>query len=211
MIDKTRKGILIAIEGIDGTGKSTQVGLLADYLRAIGCTVIETREPTNGPYGKKIRQLFVDRGQCSPEEELELFIEDRRQHVQEVINPALAAGHVVVTDRYYFSTAAYQGAAGHDPDKVFKRNSFAPEPDMVILLTMTPQASLTRIKELRGDELNDFEQEDQLQKVAALFDSFHNSCIVRVNADASMNHVGMEIQAAVDSLLKRKEFRCGPV
>ena len=125
-MNKQNKGILIAIEGIDGTGKSTQLKLLGDYLRRRGCTVVETREPTEGPYGQKIRKLYVDRGQCTLEEELELFIEDRRQHVREVIAPALAQGHVVLTDRYYFSTAAYQGAAGMDPDEVFARNSFAP-------------------------------------------------------------------------------------
>lgn len=210
-MDKANKGILIAVEGIDGTGKSTQIALLAEYLRQKGCTVIETREPTDGPYGKKIRQLFVDRGQCSPEEELELFIEDRRQHVREVIGPALAEGHIVVTDRYYFSTAAYQGAAGHDPDEVFAKNSFAPEPDLVILLTMKPQASLARIKELRGEELNDFEQEDQLHRVAILFDSFRNSCITRIDADASMHQVGQKIQAAVESLLQEKKYQCDPV
>jgi dTMP kinase len=84
------RGILIAMEGIDGTGKSTQLRLLGRYLRDKGCSVIETREPTNGPYGRKIRELYVDRGKYSVEQELELFIEDRRQHVREVIEPALA-------------------------------------------------------------------------------------------------------------------------
>lgn len=207
-MNSNSRGILIAIEGIDGTGKSTQVGLLADYLSSSGCTVVQTREPTDGPFGKKIRQLFVDRGQCTPEEELALFIEDRRQHVREVIGPALAAGHIVVTDRYYYSTAAYQGAAGHDPDEVFAKNSFAPEPDLVILLTMTPQESLARIKELRGEELNDFEQEDQLYKVAALFDSFNNACIARIPADGSLRQVGDKIRATVDSLLQEKKYQC---
>jgi len=210
-MDRTNTGILIAVEGIDGTGKSTQVGLLAEYLRKKGYTVIETREPTDGPFGKKIRQLFADRGKCSPEEELALFIEDRRQHVREVIGPALAEGYIVVTDRYYFSTAAYQGAAGHDPEDVFAKNSFAPEPDLVILLTMKPQASLTRIKELRGEELNDFEQEDQLHRVAALFDSFRNPNITRIDADASMHQVGQKIRMAVESLLQEKKYQCETV
>lgn len=201
----TRRGILIAIEGIDGTGKSTQVGMLADYLRTRGYTVTVTREPTDGPYGRKIRRLFVDRRQCSPAEELELFIKDRRQHVHEVIDPALARGHIVVTDRYYFSTAAYQGAAGHDPEEIFAQNSFAPEPDLVILLTMEPGASLARIKELRREELNDFEQEDQLQRVAGLFDSFNNSRIVRINADAPVQQVGENIRAVVDKMLRSRD------
>ena len=140
--------------------------------------------------------------------ELELFIEDRRQHVDEVVNPALAQGHVVLTDRYYFSTAAYQGAAGMDPDDVFKKNSFAPEPDMVILLTMHPEASLARIRELRGDDLNDFEQEDQLFKVAALFESFQQACIKRIDSDASLEEVRQNIQTAVTNLLQEKKYQC---
>ena len=198
------KGILIAIEGIDGTGKSTQLRLLGSYLREKGCTVIETREPTDGPYGRKIRELYVDRSKCTLEEELDLFIEDRRQHVREVIGPALTQGHVVLTDRYYFSTAAYQGAAGMDPDEVFARNSFAPRPDLVILLTMQPETSMVRIQESRGEELNDFEQEDQLRRVAELFASFKDPCITRIAADADLETVAKEIQTTVDKLLQSK-------
>ncbi|NOQ46214.1 MAG: dTMP kinase, partial [Desulfobulbaceae bacterium] len=86
------RGLLIAFEGIDGTGKSTQLHMLARYLQEQGFAVVETREPTNGPYGKKIRVLYVDRGRCTLEEELELFIRDRRQHVDELIVPALSKG-----------------------------------------------------------------------------------------------------------------------
>ncbi len=202
------RGILIAFEGIDGTGKSTHIRLLADYLRDQGCTVIETREPTGGPIGRKIRELYVDRGQCSPEEELELFIRDRRQHVREVIEPGLAAGHIVLTDRYYFSTAAYQGAAGLDPDEVLARNSFAPRPDMVILLTMDTAVSLARIRDLRGEKLNEFEQEEQLCRVAALFESFRDPCIKRIDAVPALAHVQEKIRAAVDDLLREKAYRC---
>jgi len=204
------RGILIAIEGIDGTGKSTQLGLLGRYLRARGCSVVETREPTNGPYGRKIRELYVDRGKCTLEEELELFIEDRRQHVREVIEPALSRGQVVLTDRYYYSTAAYQGAAGMDPEEVFARNRFAPRPDLVIMLTMPPESSLVRIRESRGEELNDFEQEDQLRRVAELFDSFQDPCITRIAADASMDAVAREIQTSVEHLLRDRHNVCTP-
>ena len=207
-MNAANQGILIAIEGIDGTGKSTQLRLLARYLRDRGCPVVETREPTNGPFGRRIRELFVNRGSCTLEEELHLFIEDRRQHVREVIAPALAQGQVVLTDRYYFSTAAYQGAAGMDPAAVFARNAFAPRPDMVILLTMRPEASLKRIRESRGEELNDFEQEDQLRRVAELFASFGDPCIIRIAAEGPLDNVAREIQGAADRLLLAKHFGC---
>ncbi len=205
-----KQGLLIAFEGIDGTGKSTQLALLADFLRRLGCDVVVTREPTDGEYGRRIRKLYLDRGRCTPEEELDLFIRDRRQHVTDCIAPALAAGSIVLTDRYYFSTAAYQGAAGCDPDRVFAANSFAPEPDLVLLLTMEPEESLARIRELRGDRLNDFEQLDQLRKVARLFASFPQGCITRIDAAASLDEVQAQVRQAVLALMARKGYRCEP-
>lgn len=199
-----RRGVLIAFEGIDGTGKSTQLPMLADFLREKNLPVLTTREPTDGPYGQRIRALYRDRRQATPEQELELFLQDRRQHVDQVIAPALAAGKIVLTDRYYFSTAAYQGAAGCDPNEIFARHDFAPEPDLVVLLTQTPTDSLARIRDKRGEIPNDFEQQDQLEKVAALFASFDHGCIVRIHAVRAIAEVHEDIRAAVLSLLAQK-------
>lgn len=207
-MEERKKGILIAMEGIDGTGKSTQLRLLADYLRARGCPVVLTREPTDGPYGREIRKLYVNRDRYTLEEELELFIQDRKQHVREVVAPALAEGKIVLTDRYYFSTAAYQGAAGMDPVEVFNKNNFAPRPDLVILLTMSPEVSLRRIRDLRGEELNDFEQEEQLRKVAELFDSFQDRCIRRISADGPLESIEEDIQQTVEVLLQNHNYQC---
>jgi dTMP kinase len=203
-----KTGLLIAFEGIDGTGKSTQVPLLADYLRQLGRTVIETREPTAGPHGQRIRELYRDRGQVTPEEELELFLLDRREHVTECIQPALVRGADVLTDRYYFSTAAYQGAAGCDPQAIFSRHDFAPEPDLVLLLTMTPAESVSRIRESRGEPLNAFEQQEQLEKVASLFASFAHGCIVRIDAARPVVEVQAAIRGAVARLLAHKGEQC---
>jgi len=205
-MEKGKRGILIAIEGIDGTGKSTQLKLLADHLRGRGFEVVETREPTGGHYGRKIRKLYANRHEYTLEEELDLFIQDRKQHVRELVEPSLKAGKVVLTDRYFYSTAAYQGAAGIDPDEVFARNSFAPRPDLVLLLTMPPEASLVRIRELRGEDLNDFEQEEQLRRVADLFGSFSDPCIRRIPADASLENVARNIRETVDTFLREKQY-----
>jgi dTMP kinase len=201
-------GVLIAFEGIDGTGKSTQLPLLASALRGQGYTVVETREPTTGPYGQQIRALYRDRSSVSPQQELELFLLDRRQHVAECIQPALDQGAIVLTDRYYFSTAAYQGAAGCDPAEVFARHDFAPEPDMVLLLTLSAEESVARIRDLRGETLNDFEQQEQLEKVAALFASFPHSCIVRIHAASPVKVVQDTIRDVVQQLLAQKDKRC---
>jgi len=203
-----KQGVLIAFEGIDGTGKSTQLPFLAAHLRNQGYEVVETREPTDGPHGQQIRALYRNRSQASPEQELELFLRDRRQHVAECIAPALDRGAIVLTDRYYFSTAAYQGAAGCDPADIFARHGFAPEPDLVLLLTLSAAESVARIRELRGETLNDFEQQGQLEKVAALFASFPHSCIVRIHAALPMVEVQASIRAAVQQLLLQKGAPC---
>ena len=203
-----KRGLLIAFEGIDGTGKSTQLPLLADWLRGQGCAVVETRDPTDGPYGREIRALYRDRSRVSRERELELFVLDRRQHVTECILPALEQGRIVLTDRYYFSTAAYQGAGGSDPAAIFAANAFAPEPDLVLLLTLPVGEGVARIRDLRGETLNDFEQQEQLEKVAALFASFPHDCIVRIQAARPVAAVQAAIREAVRPLLVHRGFPC---
>ena len=197
------RGRLIAFEGIDGTGKSTQVQLLAAFLRERGHRVVTTFEPTDSVYGRRIRELYADRSSCTPEEELELFLRDRRLHVDKVIAPGLAAGRIVLTDRYYYSTVAYQGVAGMDVASIFSRNSFAPRPDLVILLRLDPFASVERIRQGRGEKLNDFEQPDRLRRVAALFDSFADPCICRIAADRTVKQVAEKVRQAVLPLFSR--------
>ncbi|XCN73283.1 MAG: dTMP kinase [Candidatus Electrothrix aestuarii] len=194
-------GMLVAFEGIDGTGKSTQLQGLATFLKEQGFPLITTYEPTDSRYGRKIRELYKDRSSCTLEEELRLFIEDRRLHVDELIKPGLAAGNIILTDRYYYSTAAYQGAAGMDPSDIFARNSFAPMPNLVLLLTMDPEISIARIQEGRGEELNDFEQLDQLRKVADHFASFTDPCIVRIDAAQAPDQVQEDIRKTVQERL----------
>lgn len=196
-----KRGLFIVFEGIDGSGKSTQIDLLGKWLSEQGYKVIVTREPTDGQYGQQIRKLYTDRGQVTPQQELELFVQDRREHVENVIQPGVNGGGIVLSDRYYFSTVAYQGAAGLDPQVIVEKNNFAPEPDMVILITMSPEESVARIKEKRGDQLNDFEQLEQLKKVASLFDSFTEDFIVRVDGSPSEGAVQQQIQRFITPLL----------
>lgn len=200
-----KKGMLIAFEGIDGTGKTSQLQDLANHLRCQGMTVVETREPTDGPYGRQIRELYTKRDTVTMEEEIDLFIADRRQHVTECIQPALDRGSIVLTDRYYYSTAAYQGALGADPQFILQRNTFAPRPDLVLLLTMSVEVSIRRIQEQRQEQLNDFEQAAQLEKVAALFDSFDDPAIVRIEAGGSFAEVQQRIRETVDRVCVQKQ------
>jgi dTMP kinase len=204
-------GLFIVFEGIDGTGKSTQLHLLAEKLRQLGYAVVATREPTNGPYGQKIRELFVDRGAVSREEELELFIADREQHVQEVIAPALADGCVVICDRYYLSTVAYQGANGMDPDLILKKNEDFPVPDLAIILEMEAAQGIHRIQNQRNEHPNTFEEEANLQKVATIFAAMQQDYIKRIKGSDSIENVQRLVFTAVAKVLDKKRAQAAEI
>lgn len=194
-------GWLVVLEGIDGAGKSTVLRRLADHCAACGLKSAVSREPTNGPWGMKLRQSMAE-GRLSLEEELELFLKDRAEHVESVIRPALAEGKVVLLDRYYLSTAAYQGARGADPGEILARNEvFAPKPDLVLLLDFDPAAGLDRIR-ARGDAPNTFEQLDQLRDVRRIFLELDRPFIRRVDASLPAEEVGKQCCDLLAATLK---------
>jgi dTMP kinase len=159
--------VLIALEGIDGAGKSTQVRALEAILDAARVPFISTREPTGGPWGQKIRES-ARAGRMSPEDELAAFLADRREHVEGLIRPGLESGNLVLVDRYFPSTVAYQGARGLDPAELLQANAFAPVPDVTIVLDIDPKLGLARVRG-RGDEADLFEKEEELERVRAIF------------------------------------------
>lgn len=203
--DERRLGLLIIFEGIDGTGKSTQVKLLSEKLQKLGREVVTTFEPTDGPFGKKIRSLFTNRASVTKAEELALFMDDRRQHVKELINPALAAGKIVISDRYYFSTAAYQGATGLDPERIIADNEkFAPTPDCVLILEAPVAVGRRRIEESRQEITNDFEKEEGLRKVSEVFAAIKRDYIQRIDATQPIEAVGMAVWDRVRPLVDER-------
>ena len=165
------KARLIVIEGPDGAGKSTLQRGLAAHLAAQGVTVVQSREPTNGPHGTALRQAALVK-RLAPEQELALLLKDRRAHIEDVIAPALARGEWVILDRYYFSTIAYQGAAGLDLAMLQAVNeAFAPPPDVLLLLDLPVAESLKRIQ-ARGLESDEFERPSTLKRVREIFLTF---------------------------------------
>ena len=205
---RPRRGALIAVEGIDGMGKSTQVERLAARLNDQGRTAVATREPTQGPWGRKIRALAREgRRDVSPEDELDWFLRDRMEHVELVIRPGLRAGRIVVTDRYYFSTMAYQGALGIDPQRIREMNeALFPRPDLVILLRGEPRLGLARIaREREGGTDVGFEQAHTLGRVAELFESLRDPAIRVVDARGTREEVAGRIWAVVEPLLGQLE------
>lgn len=189
-------GSLIIFEGIDGTGKSTQVTLLSAALEELGHTVITSREPTDGPFGQKLRASMVE-GRLSPTDELALFHDDRRDHVEHLILPALEAGKIVILDRYYFSTMAYQGARGFDPQEIQRQNEdFAPAPDHVLLLEIPIEIALERIGNRDGSG-NTFEQKENLEACDRIFTSLTEPFLHRVNANQPPEAVHRDVLAHI--------------
>lgn len=163
------EGILIIVDGIDGAGKTTQVNLLADALEKAGESVVRSKEPTSGVWGKKLRESAVS-GRMSLEDELNAFVRDRQEHVAAIIQPALQAGKIVILDRYFYSTIAYQGARGADAASVAgDMRSIFPIPDVAILIDADPAITVNRIAVGRGDTPNHFERVDELEKVREIF------------------------------------------
>jgi dTMP kinase len=186
-----RRGVLIALEGIDGTGKTTQAMGLAAALARMGRRVLFTREPTAGPAGLKLREYLAgQRRHLSAVEELALFQADRREHVEHTIRPALRRGWVVVTDRYYYSSAAYQGALGLDPAEILAASeAFAPRPDLVVILTLPLTLAQARRLEARGGATQVSEVPDYLAKVAAVYDTFGGPHLKRLDASEAPGQV----------------------
>ncbi len=201
MTNVVRKGRLIVFEGTDGTGKSTQLQLLNSYLLDKGYPVITTREPTDGQYGKQIRSLYINRNKYSREEELELFLADRQEHVHELLIPALEQGKIILCDRYFLSTAAYQGARGFDPENILTLNDFAPDPDLALLFQVPLDTGLTRITSGRGEQLNDFEQRENLDQVATIFSSIKRPYIQPIDASGTIDEVHRKVLEYVNALL----------
>ncbi|MBN1573024.1 MAG: dTMP kinase [Deltaproteobacteria bacterium] len=201
---KLKRGVLIVIEGIDGAGKSTQAERLLKFLSDNGYDALGLTEPTDGVWGKKIREMAL-RGERedAPEEEYRLFTLDREENVEKNIAPALKDKKTVVLDRYYFSTMAYQGARGLDPRRIMEESGeFAPMPDLVFLIDIPVDESLKRIKMGRGG-FSPFEREEYLKKVKEIFDRevAPLSCVVMVDGTKGEEAVFEEIRDLVMELL----------
>ena len=196
-----KKGRLIVLEGIDGAGKTTQARLLLRRLRYRGYKAAFFREPTRGRWGREIKRLARRAGSLTPAEELDLFVRDRRENVDKNLKPALRAGRVVVLDRYYFSTIAYQGAKGMDTGKIRRMNeAFAVRPDLVVILDVDAWGGLARIAGRKTrDEL--FEREDYLVRVRDIFRGFKGPRFVHLDGRGGRREIAKAVWARVQPLL----------
>jgi dTMP kinase len=170
--------VLINLEGIDGCGKSTQSKFLMEKFEENNEKAIILKEPTSGKYGKKLWEMLSGKREATTEQILDLFVMDRKEHVDDKINPALKEGKIVLMDRYYYSTMAYQAAAGIDVNRIRKDNAFAPKPDIVLIFDLPADLAMKRVK---GHSVADvFEKEEHLEKVRAAYLNLRDDPLVRI-------------------------------
>ncbi|PIE07738.1 MAG: dTMP kinase [Rhodobacterales bacterium] len=194
-------GLFITFEGIDGSGKSTQARLLAERLRAAGIDALHTREPGGSPGAEEIRALVLegDPERWSAETEILLFTAARRDHLERVIEPALAAGRVVVCDRFADSTRMYQGLRAGLRDKVDALHALmiGREPDLTFIIDMDPLKGHARARGRHGHEerFEDFGTGLQVQMRAGFLElaaANPGRCVV-IDGDRTIEAVADEV------------------
>ncbi len=194
------RGKLITFEGIDGCGKSTQLALAAERLRVRGVDVLTTRQPTDGPIGRKIRAMAQSDERVSPEQELAWFMEDRREHTREVVEPALARGATILCDRYFLSSVAYQGARGLDPGEILAANEAEfPIPDLALIFEISAAEGMGRVAARGGVAEPAFEDVAFLARAETIFAQLERSYIRRIDARGNEDAVARLVERALDA------------
>jgi dTMP kinase len=189
------RGFFICVEGLDGCGKTTQTKLLVRRLRRKRYDAIYTAEPSRGKIGKFIKRhcLHGEKRVSSIIEAL-LFSADRFEHVEDVIVPAIRKGKIVVSDRYVYSSLAYQGAAGLDLEWIEKVNEHAIHPDLAIFIDVKPEIVVKRLKPKKSV----MENLQTQQKVRGVYMKFvENGELVKIDGNGSVQEVAESILKAV--------------
>lgn len=216
-------GTFITFEGIDGSGKSTQMRLLGNFLRAQTCEVLTTREPGGTPVGLRLRAALLDaQGEVDPLTELLVFAADRAQHVRRVLRPALEAGQVVFSDRYADATVAYQGAGrGFPPELIARIVALATEglkPDLTLLFDLPVAESGARTQR-RSEEKHKNGKGDRLDAENAEFHTRVRDAYLRlaaaepnrfriVDSSGSVDYTQIQVKQIVLPFLESRGHAC---
>ncbi len=183
-------GYLIAFEGIDGSGKTTAARNVTIHLQQKGFNAVYLREPTDGPHGRRLRQIMVSPDKRDAQLEFELFLLDRQDDVEHNIKPVLQAGGIVCIDRYYVSSMAYQGALGIEMEEIRAENErIAPPPDLILRFVVDIDTALARIHASRTDGANQFEKKDYLKLVNSNFERMNFPQMVDVPSNDEQEKV----------------------
>jgi dTMP kinase len=202
----TAKSFYVIFEGIDGSGKSSQIKRLATFMKeALGPDreVLQLFEPTNGPYGQEIRKRAGQGPEMTVEEELDLFLRDRKEHVEKTLAPALLEGACILQDRSFYSTVAYQGSheqSTRSLKELLALNDFAPRPDLVVLLDIPAELGLKRVKQ-RG-KADAFEKLERQKRVRQNFLDMADDRFLVVDGTLGAEEISEVINHRVEDMLR---------
>lgn len=200
-----RKGVFICVEGLDGCGKTTQTKLLVERLKKKGYDAIYTAEPSGGKIGSLIKEYCLHgETRVSSIVEALLFAADRFEHVEKEVIPALNEGKLVVSDRYVYSSLAYQGAAGLDLEWIEKINEHAIRPHLAVFIDVEPETVIQRLKPRKSVMENLGTQ----QKVREVYVKFvEKGELVKIDGNKSKQEVADDILTVVLGFLEKTGLR----
>lgn len=200
-----KQGFFIVLEGIDGSGKDTHIKFLVEEMCQRGYKVVETAEPSRNRVGTFLKRYQMrDEKRLPAEAEVLLYAADRFDHLKTVIEPALRRGDIVISNRYFYSSLAYQGSVDVDLDWIREMNMFALKPDLAVLLDILPEYSLQRLKRRRTI----FERVENLRRVRDIYVQLVKTGeLVSVDANRSKKAVQEELLGLVEGLLESRDSR----
>jgi len=203
-------GLFIVVDGIDGSGKSEIIKMLHNYLFSKNkkYRLLTTREPTNGKYGNQIRKMLRNEKdpQSSSSKLMELFVKDREEHLKNTIEPFLKKSdehelNIVLCDRYYHSTIAFQGAQGLDINELIKKNGKFRKPDITFILDAEPELALKRIEYREKEKFEKLEFMKKIRKNFLKLPGLLKDNIKIINSNKTLGEVFEDIRKEADKML----------
>ena len=195
MVNLEKRGFFICVEGLDGCGKTTQTRRLVERLRQKGYDAIYTTEPTNGDIGKFIRKhCLYGRKRLPSVVEALLFAADRFEHIERIVAPGLDKGCLVISDRYVYSSLAYQGAAGLNLSWIEKINEHVISPELAIFIDVEPETAVQRLKVDRS-VMENLETQQKVREVYLKF--VEKDELVKIDGNQTRQEVAEDILKVV--------------
>jgi len=197
-----KQGIFICVEGLDASGKTTHAHKLVRSLLERGYEALYTTEPSSGQIGKFVRTYILQRQKRIPTTiEALLFAVDRADHVERTIRPAIKEGKIVVSDRYVYSSLAYQGAMGLNLDWIEEINRFAISPDLAIYIDIPPEVVIKRLRRKKS-VMENLQTQRKVRKVYMRL--VKDERLVLIDADRAKHEVAKDVLSTVLDFLKKR-------